>query len=199
MLVRNPHPNMSYSLCGNSDASFPSQSIDKTNYTELSESINSMYEWYRQSRVCYAYLEDVPSAIDVFSTRPSRSFDSTKTFERSKWFTRGWTLQELIAPEVVEFLARDWTEVGTKASLAVELAHITGIDARVLNGADVSICNVAERLSWAASRKTTKVEDAAYCLLGIFGVNMPLIYGEDPRPFTASKKRYSRRLRTIQY
>ncbi|KAK0750826.1 hypothetical protein B0T18DRAFT_309681, partial [Schizothecium vesticola] len=84
---------------------------------------------------------------------------------------------------MVEFLARDWTEVGTKSSLAVELAHITGIDARVLNGADVLVCNVAERLSWAASRKTTKVEDAAYCLLGIFGVNMPLIYGEGTKAF----------------
>lgn len=142
-----------------------------------------MYKWYRQSRICYAYLEDVTSATAVFGTGASRSFDPNGVFERSRWFTRGWTLQELIAPDVVEIFAGDWTEVGTKASLAVELAHITGIDERVLNGADVSLCNVAERLSWAASRQTAKLEDTAYCLLGIFGVNMPLIYGEGINAF----------------
>ncbi|KAK5659605.1 hypothetical protein OQA88_809 [Cercophora sp. LCS_1] len=157
--------------------------IDKTNSTELSESINSMYEWYRKSRVCYAYLENVPTAASVLGKGAGRSFDPLGGFSRSRWFTRGWTLQELIAPEVVEFYASDWSEIGTKASLAAELAQITGINSDVLNGADVSSCNIAERVSWAASRQTTKVEDAAYCLLGIFNVHMPLIYGEGVKAF----------------
>jgi hypothetical protein len=99
-------------------------------------------------------------------------------FRNSKWFTRGWTLQELIAPRIVEFYAADWTEIGTRVSLQDEISIITGIDNRILEGESPDICNVAERFSWAASRETSRVEDAAYCLLGIFQVHMPLLYGE---------------------
>jgi hypothetical protein len=102
-------------------------------------------------------------------------------FKASRWFTRGWTLQELIAPPFVEFYAEDWTEIGTRSSHRKELSIITGIDIRVLGGANPAICNVAERFSWAASRATTRLEDGAYSLLGIFQVHMPLLYGESER------------------
>ena len=149
-------------------------SIDKTSSAELSEAINSMYKWYEQADICYAYISDIATA-----ERTSRV--QTMAFKNSKWFTRGWTLQELIAPRSVEFYARDWTDLGTKSSRQDEISIITGIDVRILDGEDLAICNVAERLSWAATRTTTRIEDAAYCLLGLFQVHMPLLYGEGER------------------
>jgi hypothetical protein len=149
-------------------------SIDKTSSAELSEAINSMYKWYEQADICYAYLSDIATA-----ERTARA--ETMAFKNSKWFTRGWTLQELIAPRSVEFYARDWTDLGTKSSRQDEISIVTGIDVRILDGEDPAICNVAERLSWAATRTTTRIEDAAYCLLGLFQVHMPLLYGEGER------------------
>ncbi|KAK4209898.1 hypothetical protein QBC37DRAFT_429614 [Rhypophila decipiens] len=199
--------------------------IDKTSSAELSEAINSMYRWYQEAHICYAYMSDVTldvqsqalssAASDTSSvssgptsqasqlpgglrrtmseqprpavrTIPSliRDYDTLpRTFENSRWFTRGWTLQELIAPPMVEFYAHDWQEIGTKFSLRKIISKVTGIDVRILEGADPSTCHVAERMSWAANRQTTRVEDAAYCLLGIFKVHMPLIYGEGQRAF----------------
>lgn len=122
-----------------------------------------MYTWYRQADVCYAYLADVDTATSVMTcnnTLDYLQFDRNGLFARSRWFTRGWTLQELIAPRFVEFYAADWTEIGTKGSLAEQLADITATNSGVLNGVDPSRCNVAEKFSWAASRETTKVEDA---------------------------------------
>ncbi|KAE9362978.1 HET-domain-containing protein [Stipitochalara longipes BDJ] len=156
--------------------------IDKSSSAELSEAINSMYKWYAEADICYAYLSDIRSAFvdsneldGLDASRPTRSFTT------SKWFTRGWTLQELIAPRSVEFYAEDWTDLGTKSSRRDDISIITGIDVRVLDGENPAICNVAERLSWAAPRQTTRIEDAAYCLLGIFQVHMPLLYGEGDR------------------
>lgn len=202
-------------------------SIDKTSSAELSEAINSMYRWYQEAHICYAYMADVtlelPQASDSmsasFTTYSSTSGRSTplpghksdgsingkipirtipsllrdydklpRTFENSRWFTRGWTLQELIAPPLVEFYAHDWQEIGTKYSLRNVISKVTGIDIRVLEGADPSTCHVAERMSWAANRQTTRVEDEAYCLLGIFKVHMPLIYGEGRRAFYRLQK-----------
>jgi len=159
-------------------SSHPEQlrSIDKTSSAELSEAINSMYKWYAEADICYAYLSDIRTV-----SSPSQPSWSIATFATSKWFTRGWTLQELIAPRSVEFYAEDWTDLGTKSSRRDEISTITGIDVRVLDGENPAICNVAERLSWAASRQTTRSEDAAYCLLGIFQVHMPLLYGEGDR------------------
>jgi hypothetical protein len=138
-----------------------------------------MFKWYKEADICYAHLADVPTAdVDFYRSDEPNMLG---TFKASKWFTRGWTLQELIAPLLVEFYAEDWTDLGTKSSRRQEISTITGIDVRVLDGADPSICNVAERLSWAASRQTTRIEDAAYCLLGIFQVHMPLLYGEGER------------------
>ncbi|KAH7001037.1 ankyrin repeat-containing protein [Ilyonectria destructans] len=144
--------------------------IDKTSSAELSEAINSMYRWYQEATVCYAYLADVPSnAVDKFS--------------KSAWFTRGWTLQELIAPSIVIFLDDAWQEIGTKKSLQGLISKTTDIPATILQGADLESASVAEKMSWASRRKTSRVEDLAYCLMGIFGVNMPMLYGEGERAF----------------
>lgn len=148
--------------------------IDKSSSAELSEAINSMYAWYKSSIVCYAFLEDV-----------SKSKLKSK-FRRSRWFTRGWTLQELIAPQSLVFYDQEWVEIGDRSSHAVEISNITGIDLSVIqkgSGKSVQDCCIAQRMSWASTRRTTRVEDEAYCLLGIFDINMPLLYGEGQRAF----------------
>jgi hypothetical protein len=144
--------------------------IDKTNNVELSEAINSMFQWYKNAGICFAYLADVPASEDPPAT------DSL--FSLSKWFTRGWTLQELLAPSEVIFLANDWTEIGCKTTFVSLIAEITGIPCDFLLGEDLEHASVAMRLSWASCRQTTKAEDIAYCLLGIFDIQMPLLYGE---------------------
>ncbi|KAI9764647.1 MAG: hypothetical protein M1840_008144 [Geoglossum simile] len=149
--------------------------IDKTNNAELSEAINSMYQWYRNSSICYAYLEDVPDTPD--------SSDISSAFARSRWFLRGWTLQELMAPPIVEFYNSNWVEIGTKSSLRNDISAITGISIVALWGDSMSSYSVAEKMSWASMRTTTRVEDKAYCLMGLFGINMPLLYGEGNAAF----------------
>jgi hypothetical protein len=152
--------------------------IDKTSSAELSEAINSMYKWYQQSAVCFVYLSDVTAQVQPDGSTYSLDFNS------SCWFTRGWTLQELIAPRSVEFYTSDWTHIGDKNSKVNELSRITGVDAMVLRGADPArFCSVARIMSWASKRITTRKEDIAYCLLGIFGIHMPLLYGEGDRAF----------------
>jgi hypothetical protein len=148
--------------------------IDKTSSAELSEAINSMYKWYRNARICYVYLADYNDSLGK---------SPYQDFTRSRWFTRGWTLQELIAPIMVEFYDSGWVEIGTRLSLQQQLMEITGISKAVLQGEDPSRHTVAVRMSWAARRQTSREEDTAYCLLGIFGVNMPLLYGEGTRAF----------------
>ena len=153
--------------------------IDKTSSAELSEAINSMYRWYQESGVCYAYLDDVLSnAVD----RQTRTV--SPLFSESKWFNRGWTLQELIAPSMVIFLDQAWQEIGTKSSLQLRISEITRIPDTILQGADPENASVAQRMSWASKRETKRLEDLAYCLMGIFGINMPLLYGEGERAFT---------------
>lgn len=150
--------------------------IDKTSSAELSEAINSMFEWYSEADVCYAYLADVPDDEDP------RLPDSM--FRDSRWHQRGWTLQELIAPERVVFLSSTWRFLGTKTGLASTLEQITNVDFAILTGrATLSSISVAKRMSWAATRWTTRVEDRAYSLLGIFDVHMPPIYGEGINAF----------------
>jgi hypothetical protein len=154
--------------------------IDKTSSAELSEAINSMFRWYQAAGMCCAYLSDVEP---LSSQDPAAEGSS---FRRSRWFTRGWTLQELIAPPCMIFFARDWSRIGDKADPAFcrLLTAVTGVDERVMSGRlsplDVSVAN---RMRWAALRRTTRVEDVAYCLMGIFNVNMPLLYGEGERAF----------------
>jgi hypothetical protein len=156
--------------------------INKESSSELSEAINSMFTWYKNARVCYAFLSDVPSDED-----PSQLHSS---FATSQWFTRGWTLQELLAPPRVIFHARDWVDIGTKATLRETISKVTGISIAALLGIDESKCHfklesvpVAVRMSWAADRLTTREEDTAYSLMGLFGVNLPLLYGEGGKAF----------------
>ncbi|EIW62948.1 HET-domain-containing protein, partial [Trametes versicolor FP-101664 SS1] len=156
--------------------------IDQSSSAELSEAINSMYEWYRHAAVCYAYLADVgcPGAVNHGahpSIPPTQFCDSV-------YFRRGWTLQELIAPSVVIFLSAKWTVIGTKHNLAAVIERATRIDAAILtHRRALDTVSVARRMSWAARRETTKPEDEAYCLLGIFGVHMQPMYGEGEYAF----------------
>ncbi|KAJ8494431.1 hypothetical protein ONZ51_g2309 [Trametes cubensis] len=145
--------------------------IDKTSSEELSEAINTMFRWYSCAAVCFAFLEDVGDAEDPAS--------ETSAFRRSRWFTRGWTLQELIAPQELLFLSRTWTMLGTKQYLADVVEVITGVERAVLLLEKPLVAvSVACRMSWASRRETTRVEDEAYSLLGLFGICMATIYGE---------------------
>ena len=151
--------------------------INKSTSEELSTAINSMFRWYERATRCYVYLSavEVPGeVIDVQSFRITWE----DAFRRSRWFSRGWTLQELLAPASVEFFSKEGRPLGSKISLEQEVHETTQIPLEVLRGQRLSEISVDERMSWAARRKTTIKEDKAYCLLGIFGVFMPLIYGE---------------------
>jgi hypothetical protein len=152
--------------------------INKSNSTELSEAINSMFRWYRDGAKCYVYLPDV-FRPDLDSNDTTDQLPWEPAFRQSTWFTRGWTLQELIAPTSVHFYSQDWEELGNRASLERQICEITGIPAQALRGSPLSSFSVAERMSWAESRQTARKVDKAYSLLGIFNVYMPLIYGEE--------------------
>jgi hypothetical protein len=142
--------------------------IDKTSTAELSEAINSMFRWYRKASICYVYLTDVKDITQLASSR---------------WFTRGWTLQELISPSKVWFYNANWEYLGSKRGLSAQIQQITNIDALALETGIVATVSIARRMSWAATRRTTRVEDRAYSLMGIFDVNMPLLYGEGEKAF----------------
>ncbi|KAK7468953.1 hypothetical protein VKT23_003452 [Stygiomarasmius scandens] len=144
--------------------------IDKESSAELSEAINSMYEYYAKAEVCYVYLSDLPDGANPR--------DDGAAFSQCRWFTRGWTLQELLAPENLVFFTQSWLEVGNKNQLADIIASITGVTIDVLLGGDCSTISIARRMSWAAYRQTTREEDRAYSLMGIFGVHIPPLYGE---------------------
>ncbi|GAP93142.1 putative TPR-like protein [Rosellinia necatrix] len=151
--------------------------IDKSSSAELTESINSMFHWYGNATRCYAYLEDVSCTANPDTTQQGRAAWHA-SFQSSLWFTRGWTLQELVAPTTVDFFSKEGEKLGNKASLEHLICTTTGIPARALRGSLLSNFSVAERMAWAEGRETTRPEDRAYSLLGIFGVHMPLIYGE---------------------
>ena len=172
--------------------------INKESSAELSEAINAMYQWYEASEVCYVYLSDVSP--------------SGKGLKESRWFTRGWTLQELLAPRLVKFYDQHWQylaskdlrddvwrdkaymrsvadfctttqarkvpspPVGRAPTFLAELAEVTSIAIPYLTR--VASASVAQKMSWLAKRQTKRGEDIAYCMLGIFDVNMPLLYGE---------------------
>ncbi|KAJ8117390.1 hypothetical protein ONZ43_g4219 [Nemania bipapillata] len=159
--------------------------IDKTSSAELTEAINSMFNWYRDAKVCYAWLADLPAAME----RPIES-----AMKECRWFTRGWTLQELLAPRHVEFYDRDWTFRGTKKDLKELVADASQIGADVLEKPeDLYRLPIAQRMSWAAKRQTTRLEDMAYCLIGIFEVNMPIhitASSHEAQPSSASAAPY---------
>ena len=156
--------------------------IDKRSSAELSEAINSMYRWYENSRVCYAYLYDVSGSS--FPTEPNTTA-YPKFGGWPEWFSRGWTLQEMIAPRIVRFFNTSWQPIGDKQALAPTLLQITRIPEHILTGGLQSgnrPC-VAQIVSWAANRTTTRVEDRAYSLMGLLDVNMPMLYGEGKKAF----------------
>ncbi|KAI6004992.1 heterokaryon incompatibility protein-domain-containing protein, partial [Pisolithus marmoratus] len=156
--------------------------IDKRSSAELSEAINAMYRWYQNAQVCYAYLNDVEESVFPTGWDPRGKFKQSNGWP--EWFMRGWTLQELIAPKRVEFFNKDWVHIGDKQSLARPLEVITSIPHEVLmNGLAAKRLCVAQIMSWAADRKTKRVEDRAYSLMGLFGVNMPMVYGEGKKAF----------------
>lgn len=152
-----------------------SNSIDKSSSAELSESINSMWKWYRDSAFCCIYL------ADVYGSEENR----ISAFQSSRYWTRGWTLQELIAPcKLVSFYDRSWALIGARSDLLQPIHEVTRIPIEVLSGSySVFRCSVAQRFSWAARRKTTRIEDTAYSLMGLFDINMPLLYGEGRKAF----------------
>ncbi|RFU26802.1 hypothetical protein B7463_g9543, partial [Scytalidium lignicola] len=171
--------------------------IDKSSSTELGEAINSMFRWYEDAHECYVYL------IDVHDPTPGNI-----EFKSSGWFMRGWTLQELLAPRRVDFFTDTWEHLGTRQSFSREISEITRIPSDLLNSyyyrdpdyfdnsyhyrddnspsritRQLRGYSVAQRMSWAAKRKCTRTEDIAYCLLGIFDIHIPLLYGEGNRAF----------------
>lgn len=151
--------------------------IDKSNSIELSTAINSMFRWYQRASKCYVYLSDVQVPDEVVDVQAFR-ITWEEAFRQSRWFTRGWTLQELLAPAIVEFFSKEGKRLGSRITLEQEIHEITKIPIGVLRGQNLAKFNVEERMSWAAKRTTTLKEDKVYCLLGIFGVFLSLIYGE---------------------
>jgi hypothetical protein len=151
--------------------------INKADNTELSEAVTSMFRWYSNATRCYVYLSDVlSSAFNANEESGTRLWESD--FRNSRWFKRGWTLQELLAPSSVEFFSKKWKRLGDKNSLRRQIQVITKIADSALQQTPLSQFSVDERLSWMEDRQTKLDEDRAYSLLGIFDVSMPLIYGE---------------------
>jgi Heterokaryon incompatibility protein (HET) len=175
--------------------------IDKSNSVELQEAINSMFRWYQNAAKCYVYLSDVPTGIeradDQFSKRTRES-----AFRLSRWFTRGWTLQELLAPDLesIEFFSQEGYYLGDKRTLEPQIYEITKIPISALRGSPLSHFDVEDRLSWAANRQTTREEDKAYSLLGICEVYMPLIYGEgENNAFRRLRKELGKQLHNLLF
>jgi hypothetical protein len=148
--------------------------IDKKNAVEVGTAINSMFRWYQNAARCYVYLSDV--------SKPDTGLDDQRVWEeafrKSRWFTRGWTLQELLAPRLVDFFSSEGSRLGSKLSLESKIYEITGIAKKALRGDSLSNFSIKERRSWAENRNTTIEEDKAYCLIGICGVSMVPNYGE---------------------
>lgn len=151
--------------------------INKSSSAELSEAINSMFRWYHNAAKCYVYLSDV-SISGTDGNDPSSQRIWKPAIQYSRWFTRGWTLQELVAPTSVKFFSAEGKQLGDKISLVQEIHNITGISIQALQGSPLSQFSIEERMSWAEGREAKREEDAAYSLLGIFDIHLPLIYGE---------------------
>jgi hypothetical protein len=149
--------------------------IDRWDKNERSNAINSMFQWYHKAARCYVFLSDV-SVSSATDASQRRSWEVS--FQNSKWFTRGWTLQELIAPVSVEFFSREGRRIGDKASLEQLLHDRTGIPLTALRNSPLDQFSTSERRRWAENRTTTEEEDIVYCLLGLLGVSMPTTYGE---------------------
>lgn len=165
--------------------------INKASHVELSEAITSMFRWYRNAVKCYVYMSDV--SVQNLQKDDRNQFLWETSFRKSRWFTRGWTLQELLAPDIVEFFSVEQALLGDKKMLAQQIHEITKIPLTALHGTALSEFSIAERMRWAEMRQTKKKEDQAYCLLGVFDVFMPLIYGEGDHAFIRLQKAISER------
>jgi hypothetical protein len=162
--------------------------IDKSSSAELQEAINSMYQWYWNCGVCYAYLSDVSIPDDWIDQHGKLLPESSylESFKRSQWFARGWTLQELLAPQDLIFVDQSWKKFGTANDLQKSIKEATGINVQIDMHQDHTrseTLRVARCMSWAANRLTTRIEDRSYSLLGLFDVSLPMMYGEGGRAF----------------
>ncbi|KAK4656494.1 HNWD NOD-like receptor pc11 [Podospora pseudocomata] len=168
--------------------------INKSDCDEFQEALNSMFRWYRNAAKCYVYLTDVSTYQQDADSNPGWEL----AFRKSRWFTRGWTLQELIAPTVVEFFSKDRKRLGDKKSLAQHIHNTTGIPLRALQANKLSDFSFDVRMSWIKHRSTTREEDRAYCLFGIFNVQMRLLYGEgEERAFERLREEISKHDRCL--
>jgi tetratricopeptide (TPR) repeat protein len=149
--------------------------IDKWNLRERSRAINSMFRWYKEATRCYVFLPDVSVSTEE-EVHQQSAWEAS--FRASEWFTRGWTLQELIAPASVEFFTSEGWRIGDKRSLEKLIHEITSIPDKALQNGSLTEFSAADRIGWAKNRKATEEEDNAYCLLGILGIHMPSSYGE---------------------
>jgi hypothetical protein len=166
--------------------------INKAISTELTEALNSMFTWYKNAVICLAYLSDLAPED------PAKGSSQTLQLSPCRWFTRGWTLQELIAPKEVEFYDRAWKMRGTKAELSQPLASLTLIDEDLLKGnTPLAHFSVAHRMMWASNRQTKYPEDKAYCLIGIFDISMPTIYGEGDKAFLRLQEEVSKSINDL--
>lgn len=169
--------------------------INKADPVELQDAINSMFRWYKHAKKCYVY----PPDVSVHKRRMSCESYQThweSAFRQSRWFTRGWTLQELLAPAVVHFYSRERQHLGSRHELQTLIHDITGLPAPALTGSPLGNFSVEERLSWSRSRITTRKEDRIYSLLGIFDIFMPLIYGEG---YDSALRRLKREIQEHKY
>jgi hypothetical protein len=172
--------------------------INKSNHVELQDAINSMFRWYQDAKRCYVYLSDV-STVKRKANDDSSKCTWERAFRESKWFTRGWTLQELLAPRSVVFFSREGKQLGDKAALERQIHEITAVPVQALRGTSLHEFGVVERLSWAKGRRTTRKEDKAYSLLGIFGIYMLPNYGEgEENAFGRLQRKISKLSKGIQ-
>jgi hypothetical protein len=160
-----------------------------------------MFKWYAASMICYAYMPDVLSVPEFLRPSPrakggtndmprsssqlaGMNSERPSAFSTPRWFSRGWTLQELIAPFKVIFYTESWERIGSKKEFAYQISRVTGIPESILTHSSIlNTVSALNRMAWASKRQTTREEDMAYCLLGIFDVNIPLLYGEGSRAF----------------
>ncbi|KAF2728861.1 HET-domain-containing protein [Polyplosphaeria fusca] len=155
--------------------------IDKSSSSELQESINSMYHWYQDSNMCFVYLEDGEPLSKDFAQHEK---EFRNIISKSRWITRGWTLQELIAPRAIVFSDRYWKVYHLNKPLQNQIVSESAkVPSTALGSGNLGAYSVAQKFSWAASRSTTRIEDEAYCLLGLFDIHMPMLYGEGQKAF----------------
>ncbi|ORX93522.1 hypothetical protein BCR34DRAFT_677790, partial [Clohesyomyces aquaticus] len=172
--------------------------INKSNQVVLQDAINSMFRWYQNAKECYVYLSDVSTAKRKVSSNSSK-FPWEPAFRVSRWFSRGWTLQELLAPRSVQFFSCEGNHLGDKTTLVQQIYEITGITFPALQGTPLCDFSIEERFSWTKDRQTTYKEDRAYSLLGMFDICMPLLYGEgEEKAFRRLRKKITRLSNGVQ-